>query len=188
MANSTLACIPEEVPDFVAPKPCLDEQSAIVAVVLFDLAKFNFSDNDFKDMAAWEAAIASKAVIIIKPVKGVIAESTVEEEEGDGFNNTIFVTRVFDQPFMHRAVDENLSFWDALTSSQEYGFGYIMKDLTMYIPMTRDETAVLPVTFLSKISPVNKKRWFNVNAKWEHKYFPVAKKVPMALARAKANA
>ena len=135
-------------------------------------------------MAKWQTAIDSKSVLLIKPVSGVIAESTVEEEEGDGFNNTVFVTRVFDQPFMHRSVDQNLTLWDALTSSQKYGFGYIMKDLTMYIPMTQDETAVLPVTFLSKISPVGKNRKFSVNAKWEHKYFPVAKKVPMALARA----
>ena len=184
MANSPLACIPKEVPDFINPNKCLDEQAAIVAVILFKLSEFNFSENDFKDIAAWNAAIASKAVIIIRPAKGTLAESALEEEEGDGFNTTLVATRIFDQPFMHRSVDLNLEFWDSITYSQEYGFAWIMKDLTMFVPMTEDRTAVLPVSFSAKYSPVGKKRWMNINAKWEHKYFPYTTKVPMALARA----
>ena len=166
---------------FTVPDSALKRGSRIIGVaaikVGFDIETLT------TDPTTWDLGIGEGDVIIINPVTGNWTEASATEEAGIGRINTEFVNDEYDIPAKHRGPDANLSLWNTLKLSNDFGGLFVFEDNKAYVPLNDDKT-IIPIDWRPRISSeeeLQKHRMMMFNAKWKSRDFPYVIDVPGSL-------
>jgi hypothetical protein len=177
MAEITPYVCATEPGAFIEASECQHEESRIVAKAYF---KKGFDINDLDaatpegKLAAWETAITSKDVIIVKPVSGSFPDPTENQIKGMGHIENRTSSLSYDVPVEHYGVDANLAFYNAFLGNSKYSVGFVFGDYKMYVALNK-EGKFIPMSIFPRPASeetLGEKRRIIVNARWKAASLP----------------
>lgn len=150
---------------------CLDEGSGICGILL---VKKGFNLASIDDGTAYSDAKTAKDLIVIKDIEAYMPAGTQQTIPGLRGRVDRHGHWLFDMPFKHEGVDANLTFWNTITQSRNYGVVYITEEYKAFAPLDRElEPVICSISAVpSGDQEFGKSRFFMGNVKWKCKDLP----------------
>jgi hypothetical protein len=150
---------------------CLDEGSGICGILL---VKKGFNLASIDDADAYGTAKTAKDIVVIKDIEAFMPAGTQQTIPGLRGRVDRHGHWLFDMPFKHEGVDANLTFWNTINQSRNYGVVYITEEYKAFAPLDRDlEPVICSISAApSGDQEFGKTRFFMGNVKWKHKDLP----------------
>lgn len=148
---------------------CIDEGSGILGMFLMKKG-FNIATVVI-DPASYAAAKTAKDIIPIKDLEAYWPAANQQTIPGLSGRMERHGHFQYEFPFKHEGVDANLTFWNTINQSRNYGIAFVTEEMKVFSPLTRLLEPVLASISAKPASDqeFGKTRFFEGTVKWKHK-------------------